>query len=122
LVTETFSCLLATFLICPFIVRVVPSNLRFDSAFAALAVPSEVYILLVPALAIVENPVPDEPEEPDDPDCPEEPEDPAAPEDPEEPEEPFPPAAPSKLVTHPVRLPLPSISVTLTVNAPDPIL
>ena len=82
LVTETFSCLFATFLICPSIVRVVPSNFKLASAFAAFAVPSDVRILPVPVFAIVENPVPEvpevpvEPEEPEDPDCPEDPDDP----------------------------------------------
>jgi len=90
-VTETFICLFATFLICPSIVSVVPSNFKLASAFAAFDVPSEVNILLVPALAIVENPVPEvpvEPEEPDDPVCPEEPDDPDDPVCPEEPDDP----------------------------------
>ena len=77
--------MLAPFLICPSIVKIVPSTLSFASAFAELVVPSDVNILLVPALDIVENPVPDVP---DDPVLPEDPEDPGAPELPEDPEDP----------------------------------
>jgi hypothetical protein len=49
-------------------VSVLPSKVRFDSAFAEFEVPSEVIILLSAAFDIVVNPVPDEPLEPDEPD------------------------------------------------------
>jgi hypothetical protein len=69
----------------PPIFKVVPSNVKFDSATAALTVPSEVNILLSPGLEMVLKPVPLEPEVPLEPDEPLVPEDPEVPEVPLEP-------------------------------------
>ena len=54
--------------------RVLPSNVRFDSAFAAFDVPSDVSNLLSDAFDIALNPVPDEPDDPDAPVAPDVPE------------------------------------------------
>ena len=54
------------------IIRLVPSNVRLDSAFNAPCTPVDVVILLLPKLVIVA--APDEPDEPDEPELPEVPE------------------------------------------------
>ena len=63
---------------------------------------------------------PDVPLDPDVPDIPLDPEVPDDPEEPDDPDVPFPPAAPSRLVVHDEYVPVPSISVTLSVSAPLP--
>jgi hypothetical protein len=78
-------------------VRILPANVRFADAVAALVEPSLIMRRLPLALFIVLNPepeVPDEPEEPDVPDEPEEPDVPDEPEEPDVPEEPVPPDVP----------------------------
>ena len=52
----------------PFTVKLVPSNIKFDSAIAESVVPSDVRTLLLPGEDILENPVPLEPDVPDVPD------------------------------------------------------
>jgi hypothetical protein len=80
-------------------VRILPANVRFADAVAALVEPSLIMRRLPLALFIVLNPepeVPDEPEEPDVPDEPEEPDVPDEPEEPDVPEEPVPPDVPDE--------------------------